>query len=175
MGFFAKAKQAFKEKEAERAELKKIYKEEYAKEKELQESGRRLAAREEARDRARAKARIPPLSQRLAVGAGRLASGAVTGVKGYIKSQAKQQKPPKGGTDFLGFGGGVDFLGGDLFGAQPARIRSPKRRVRSVLKARAKQPVININLTPIGTSTRGIRKKRKSRTRSQPALGVDWF
>jgi len=59
MGLFAKAKQAFKEKQEERAELKKIHREEFAKEKAIQESGRRLAAREEARERAKEQAEQP--------------------------------------------------------------------------------------------------------------------
>jgi len=138
MGFFAKVKQSFKEKQAERAELKKAYKEEYAKEKAIQESGRRLTAREEARERARAKARLPPISERLAVGAGRLASGAAKGVGNIIKESAKSSAKGGRGVDFLGVGGaGTDFF---------------------------------------GMPTRTKKKKRKSKTRSQPTIRqFDWF
>jgi len=123
MKLFEKAKKAFAEKKAERAELKKAYKEEYAKEKAIQESGRRLAAREEARERARAKARLPPISKRLAVGAGRLASGAAKGVGNIIKESAKSSAKGGKGVDFLGIGGG----GIDLFGT-PARTKKKKRK-----------------------------------------------
>jgi len=127
MGFFAKAKQSFKEKQAERAELKKAYKEEYEKEKAIQESGRRLAAREEARERARAKARLPPMSERLAAGVGRAA-------KATVKTVGRIDK--RRGIDFLGVGGG----GTDFFGMQPARPRARAKRKTTKKKKRKSKP-----------------------------------
>ena len=165
MGLFAKAKQAFKEKQEERKELKEAYKEEYAKEKSLQDSGRRLTAREEARESARAKARAPPLGERLAVGAGRVAESTGRGIGNIIKASAKESAKSGRGTDFLG-------VGGNMFGMQqPARPRAKARPTSS--RASQRPIIINVGAQTGARTTKRKKKKRKSKP-SATGFG-DWF
>lgn len=148
MKLFDKAKKAYAEKKAERAELQKVYREEYAKEKALQESGRSLAAREEARDRARAKARAPAFSERMKKGAGQFASGVGKAAAGGLKKLSEMDKQPAAtprrkakqegaGIDFLGVGGGStnsnmfsgnSFGGANFFGTSARKKKKGKRR-----------------------------------------------
>ena len=176
MGLFDKAKKAFAESRAEKAELKQTYKEEYEKEKSIQDSGRRLVAREEARDRARAKARAPPISERVAVGAGRVAestgriakAGAIRtgrGIGNIIKASAKSDAKSGRGTDFLG-------VGGNMFGMQqPARPRAKARPTSS--RASQRPIIINVGAQTGARTTKRKKKKRKSKP-SATGFG-DWF